>query len=133
MAEILHLLESLRAALDSAPCFTEDELAARAGVDKASGAFQAALRLLDDRLEILVDPAVRTIRGRRRLTAAVVEALADGAPTTQCALRETLDVGTAALADVVGWLQREGRVEVLVVEGVEKVRLKRGHSGPKAL
>lgn len=133
MIDLLDLIERMRAALDSAPSYTEEALAAEVGASPAAPVFQEALRALDDRMEILVDPASRTVRGRRRFTAQVVEALGDGNPATLADLRKALDVEGAALADVLGWLRREGRVDVADADDGRTVRLKRGHSGPRPL
>jgi hypothetical protein len=133
MHESLRLLEALRAVLDVEPVLDAADLAARVGVSADSAVFQAALRRLDDRLEILVDPLTHAVRGRRKLTADVVDALADAGPSTQASLRARLKVETAPLAEVLGWLQREKRVEFVVVDGVEKARLRRGSSGPHAV
>lgn len=129
MREYLDLLEALRTALDARTSYTEEELARRLGVQPQSAKFQAALRHLDDRLEILVEAEGRRLRGRRRLTADLLEALAGGDPLTQAELRAALRVETPAVAEVVGWLLREGRVEIVDAGGVERVKLKRGASG----
>jgi Mn-dependent DtxR family transcriptional regulator len=129
MREYLDLLEALRTALDARTSYTEEELARRLGVSPQAPKFQAALRHLDDRLEILVEAEGRRLRGRRRLTADLLEALAGGDPLTQAELRAALRVETPAVAEVVGWLLREGRVEIVDAGGVERVKLKRGASG----
>jgi hypothetical protein len=130
MSDLLSVIEALRAALDAAPSWTEADLARRVGADPADADFRAALRRLDDRLEILVDPSTRTLRGRRRLTADVVDALANRGPMATSDLKAALIVETAPLAEVLGWLQREGRVECVVVGTDERYRMRRGISGP---
>ncbi len=133
MHEQLALLETLRAVLAAESALDPETLARRAGTTAGSLGFQAALRHLDDHMEILVDPLTRTIRGRARLTADVADALAAIGPASQAALRARLKIDVAPLADVLGWLQREGRLEFQTVDGEERVRLKRGISGPQPL
>ena len=129
MTQVLALIERLREALQEAPSYTEEALAAKVRTPAASLEFRQALRVLDDRMEILVDAATRTVRGRRRLTAHVLESLTGG-PRTQAELRAATGAWTAAIADVVGWLVKEGRVDISAdAGGVERVRLKRGQSG----
>ncbi len=131
MHEALALLETLRSVLAAEASLDAETLAIRAGTTASAPGFQTALRHLDDHLEILVDPLTRMIRGRARLTTDVVDALAAIGPATQSALRAHLKIDVAPLAEVLGWLQREGRLEFLTIDGVESARLKRGSSGPQ--
>jgi hypothetical protein len=110
--DLLPNVERLRRLLEDDPSQKADALSTAAGFKADDPAFWAALRFLDSRHEIVLDAVSTSVHLRRALNGSIVQTLESRGPMSQADLRGALALPVAVVAEAVGWLEREGRVEI---------------------
>ncbi len=127
--EFITLLDKLRRALDASVSLTPADLAAASGLDEGSPDFNQAVRFLHTRDEVLVDAAARTLHSRRSVSVAILAQLELSARSLPD-LTKAVGLSTAVTAEAVGWLEREGRLEVVAGKDGDVVRVRRPNVPP---
>lgn len=110
-AKLLALVERLRSALEGTGTLTHGDLTALLDPDDSPAHLDQALRFLQGREAILIDAVDQSVHLRTHVTNAVLEALRDG-PLSLEALDARAPVSLAMVCDVLGWLEREGRIVI---------------------
>jgi len=108
-ANLLALVARIRAALEGAGTLSHEDLGALLDEDTSPAHLDQALRFLHGREAILIDAVDQSVHLRAHVTSAVLEALRDG-PLSLAALDARTTVSLAMVCDVLGWLEREGRI-----------------------
>jgi len=115
---LLVLVDRIRSALEDAGTLTRDDLLALLTDGEDPSHLDRALLFLHGREAILIDAIDRTVHLRAHLTNAVLLLLAYG-PLSLEQLAQRAPVDMALVCDVLGWLEREGRVRILPGDVVE--------------
>ena len=107
---LLSLAEKIRTALETAGPIAVPDLGGRLpGTDREE--IDRALKFLADRDEVLVDALDQSINLRQHVNRSILEALADGSLTIDALSRRT-PFSPHVCGDVIGWLEREGRISL---------------------
>ena len=110
-ANLLALVERIRNALEKSGTLSRAELGALTQAGETPSHLDQALRFLHGREAILIDAVDQSVHLRSHVTSAVLDGLRDG-PVSLDALAEKTPVRTAMVFEVLGWLERGGRVRI---------------------
>ncbi|MAB87901.1 MAG: hypothetical protein CMJ90_00380 [Planctomycetes bacterium] len=108
---LLALVERIRIALEETGTLSHAELHALVGDGEPPSHLDQALRFLHGREAILIDASDQSVHLRAHVTNSVLEALRYG-PVSLDALAAKTPVSIAMVCDVLGWLEREGRIRI---------------------
>lgn len=111
VANLLALVERIRTALEETGTLSHADLGALIDTNETPSHLDQALRFLHGREAILIDAVDQSVHLRSHVTGAVLEALRDG-PVPLDKLAEKTTVRIATVCDVLGWLEREGRIRI---------------------
>jgi predicted Rossmann fold nucleotide-binding protein DprA/Smf involved in DNA uptake len=108
---LLLLVERLRSAMEETGTLSHDALKAVLQPGETLHQLDQALRFLHGREAILIDGVDHSVHLRSHVTQAVIEALGAG-PVALDTLADRIPIGMALCCEVLGWLEREGRVRI---------------------
>ena len=110
-ANLLALVERIRNALEKSGTLSRAELGALTQAGETPSHLDQALRFLHGREAILIDAVDQSVHLRSHVTSAVLDGLRDG-PVSLDTLAEKTPVRIAMVFEVLGWLERGGRVRI---------------------
>ncbi|MAG58074.1 MAG: hypothetical protein CMJ83_17445 [Planctomycetes bacterium] len=110
-SNLLNLVERVRTALEESGTLDHQDLEGLLESGESRPQLDQALRFLHGRDAILIDAVDQSVHLRAHVSRAVLLTLAHG-PLPLHQLAERSPVSVALCCDVLGWLEREGRVQI---------------------